>query len=419
MKKTLSTVLIGSMLLMPTPVFATDDDDYIHSLSFNKIEEEIKARNQALESSREDLDDGSDELSDRLKKAKDSKTILVTQVTDLINAYPLAKVPYHEGMVIFEIEEPEIVSTVNFDQDTLIKMNNQITYLSISSLLNQILSLNAQISSLEDTKGDTWKSWLQIEQGEKKAVWGAQQLYLTYYNLVGTRDNLQSNLTLLQKKLTAQQLRETLGLATRSNSTEVELQIKELKMNLEKLNQSLEDIIGQFNVMLSQDYDTELSLSEPAAVSQSQLNDMDYEEDLEDALVQSYDVQLEEDSDDQEDAERSFTLAFHQAYQNVQDKKDALELERLKLENEQIKYDQNVLMNSLGLISNLDFEGLRSVYLTQVNKVKTAEQDLLQAYTAYNWMKEGLTVSTGAGASSASTTAGSSSSSAAPSGMGF
>ena len=407
MKKTISTMLIGTMLLMPIPVFATDDDNNLHYLKFDKIEEEMEARSplilnagDKLADASSDLSDGEDGLKTVLASLNDQKTTFTTTITALTA----------------KVVDP---LTSASDKELYTSMLGIYQYMLVDLQMN-IANMEKQLESIDDQQGDLWKSWLQVEQGKNQAVWGAQQIYLSYFNLEKTRDNLQTNLTLLQKKLTALQLKESLGLATHIETIGTESQIKELSLTLDSLKEGLKALEGQMNVMLGQDFDTELTFSEPSSVSQSKLSAMDYEEDLDAALDQSYNVRLQEESDQREDAERNFTLAFHNAYQSVQDKKKALELERYKLSNEQLKYDQAVLMNSLGLTSNLDFEGLRSLYLTQVNKVKTAQQDVLQAYTAYDWMKKGLTVSTGASASGASASSSSTQSSgAATSGMGF
>lgn len=412
MKKSLSTLLIGTMLWMPVPVLATEEDDVIHSLSFNKIEEKMKERSPLILNANDSIWEASSDLSKAEDGLEEALNLLNTQKTTFMNEI---------ATLSDKIANP---ATSESDKAVYNSLLGVYQYL-LGDLTMNIQTTENQIENIDEQQGDMWKSYLKVEQGEKQAIYGAQQIFLGYFNLAKTRDDLQNNLTLLQQKLKVLQLKESLGLVTHLEGVGVENQIKELSMTIDTLNQGLEAMIGQLNVMLGQDFDTELSLSEPSVVSQKDLRTMDYEEDLEDALDESYTVRLEEDSDKREDAERNFTLAFHQAYQNVQDKKKALELEQTKLNYEQIKFDQSTLMNSLGLLSNLDYEGARALYNAQVNKVKTAQLDLLQAYTAYDWMKKGLTVSTGAsagasaGASGASASSAASSSGAASSGMGF
>lgn len=428
MKKTLSTLLVGSMLLFPVPALATDSTNSIHSLSFNNLEQEMKDHSPLILNMGDSAATASSDLNDGINNLKLARDGLVSVVTPMLSG--LGKT-YVSGMTANDITMPSapLLTTINTidptpasvsgsDYNNLannINLNNnkmigyttsQAIYTQATILLNQINDLDAQITSLNDKQGDMWKSWLQVEQGKDQAIWGAQQAYLAFYGLYEQRDNLTTNINLLQKKLSVLQLKESLGMATHTDVVTVESQIKDLNMTLDQLNKGLDGMKSQLNVMLGQDFDTALQLQDPTTISQSQLNAMDYDQDLEDALIQSFNVRLlnDENIDKQDDAKRNFTLAFHNAYQDVQDKKKSLDLEQYKLTNEKTKYDQAVLMNSLGLLANLDFEGARSLYNTQVNKVSTAQQDLLKAYTAYDWMKKGLTISAAASGSAQSTT---------------
>lgn len=399
MKKTLSALLVGSMLMFPLPALATDDTDTINSLSFEKLDEVMKENSPMILNMGDSIDEASSKLDDGLDRLKDYKGKLIEALKSQL---AVLGIPYTSGMKVADLGAMPTTNPLAIP-----------SYTQATIFLDQIFNMDTQISAMEDQENDMWKSWLQVDQGKDQTIWGAQQLYLSYFNLYDQRDDLNTKLVLLQKQLSSLQLKESLGMATHLQVIDVESQIKDLNMAIDQLTKGLDGMKGQLNVFLGQDYDTPLNLKEPVSLAQSKINAMDYEEDLEDALVQSYNVRLEEDSDKREDAERNFTLAFHNAYQDVQDKQKSLDLERYKLTNEKAKYDQAVLMNSLGLLSNLEFEGAHSQYTAQVNKVDKAEQDLLQAYMAYDWMKQGLTISATAsagsqssGASGASTGAG-------------
>lgn len=401
MKKTLSALLVGSMLVFPVPALASEDTDTINSLSFETLEEVMKENSPMILNMGDSISDASSKISDSKKKLEDS----LTPIDGMVSSY---------NLLIADADTKAKSSNLDPDLVAFYKSLSQYYQSIVGNLMANKASLQAQIDGLEDQQSDMWKSWLQVDQGKDQTIWGAQTLYLSYYNLYDQKDNLSNNLNLLQKQLSVLKLQESLGMVTATQVAEVESQIKDLQMGLDQLNKGLEGIKGQLNVFLGQDYDTPLQLKEPVSLAQSKIRAMDYEGDLEDALVQSYDVRLEDNSNKREDAERSFTLAFHNAYQDVQDKLKTLDLESYKLTNEKTKYDQAVLKNSLGLMSNLEFEGARSKYTTQVNKVDTAEEDLLKAYTAYDWMKQGLTISTTASGSSQSTGA-----AGAPAGMSF
>lgn len=411
-KKVIATVLAGSMLMMPFPVFADDDDNYLHTLRFDKIKTEMEARSPLISSMWEKVSDGSSKIDDGIDGFKLTREILMlrkpknyidgttTSIGLIMNPVLLPDSGDISGAGDFKIIDSALVAYFEYQE--------------LLTFTQQIEQIDAQIKSLEDSDDDLWKSYVQVEEGKNQTIRGVQQMFLGYFTAEQGRDELKSNLDLLESQLKVAKLRESLGMETSISTLETESQIKELQLTLDSLNKSLESMLGNINIMLGQDFDTELTLEEPPEVTRSMLRDMDYEEDLEDALIQSYDVRLEEDSDDIKNAKRSFTLSFHQVYQNVLDKQKALELAQEKLTLEQKKYDQNYLMFSLGLMSSLDFDGIRSLYKTKTNAVETAERELLQAYTDYEWMKKGLTVSAGTGGSSAAT-----SSSSTTSGMGF
>lgn len=414
-KKVIATVLAGSLLMMPVSVFADDDDDYLHTLRFDRIKIEMEARSPLISSLWEQVNDGADKIDEGIDGLKLMKAGLEAQ----------APTGYVKGIKKEEIPLPTLptlsddaAQQFSNDQKLLQYSAEVFQYQIMYNFVSQIEQLDTQIESLEKSNDDLWKSYIQVEEGKNQTIRGVQQMFLGYFTAEQGRDELKANLDLLLSKLKIAKLQESLGMATSISTLEAEAQINELTFTLDSLNKSLESLRGNINVMLGQDFDTELSLVEPSNVTRSMMRDMDYEEDLEDAINKSYDVLLEEDSDDIKNAKRSFTLSFHQIYQNVLDKRKALELAQEKLSLEQKKYDQNSLMFSLGLMSSLDFDGLRSVYKTQVNAVENAERELLQAYTDYDWMKKGLTVSPSSSGSStfaASSGAGSTQSS----GMGF
>lgn len=418
-KKVIATMLVSSMLLLPFPVFADDEDNYLHTLRFDKIKTEMESRSPVISAMWEKVSDGADKIDDGLDKIKPYRDGLVSTVSSIIFAYTDGQKTYNKGMTILDLTPPTPLSEDASTEEMINYLNAQSAYLTISSLLSQILTLDSQVESLEKSNDDLWKSYIQAEQGKNQTIRGAQQLFLGYFTAEQGRDELKRNIDLLEDQIKVNQLQESLGMVTSVSTLEAEAKLKELRHTLDTLNKSIENMKGSINIMLGQDYDTELTLVEPSEVTRSMIRDLDYDEDLEDALIQSYDVSLAEDSDDIQQAKKDFTFSFYKVHQSLLDKQKALQLAEEKLTLEQMKYDYNYLKHSLGLMSRLEFDGLRSVYTSQVDAVETAQRELLQAYTDYEWMKKGLTVSVGgSGASSASSGAGGMSSSSGAGAMG-
>ncbi|WP_165904962.1 TolC family protein [Dehalobacter sp. 12DCB1] len=146
----------------------------------------------------------------------------------------------------------------------------------------------------------------------------------------------------------------------------------------------------QLNILMGQDINTDLTLAQVTPVEASVLDSINYDGDLTTALTQSFDVRLvSDDSTQYEDAKRSLTLAFQNAYQDIRAKRDALSLQQDKLTNEEENYNVMTLKYKLGMISKMALDSERYTYLAQQDEVKAAERDLLQSYTTYNWMKKG------------------------------
>jgi len=264
----------------------------------------------------------------------------------------------------------------------------------------QISSLEAQLKSIRTQQDNLWKSTLQIEQGNDQIAWGAQQLFLTVANLDLQLTTLQTQRDLLQRQLEAAQLQVQLGLSTAVEQKGIAAKLRDLDFSIKSLQENEDYLKGSLNVLLGQDYDTKIKLSNIAAPAPADLQKMDFDQDLPKALEQSFAVRLAANDTEREHQQRTVKAAFAQAFQTVQAKQEALALERAKLSDEEEKLGQAQLQYELGLLSTLAYEAAKLPYATQAAKVHAAEGDLLKAYTQYQWLLEGVNV-VGAAASAA------------------
>jgi len=395
-KKAIATLLIGSMLLMPLPVFADEKDNYLHTLQFGKIKIEMEKKSPLISSMWEMLPDTS-EIDSTIKELRNS---IGTMTMQLDGANQAAK-SYGDLAESLPNSDP---------QKQYYAMMSAAYGATAANLTAAITSLQMTLKTLESQTENIWKSYIQIEQTRDQTIQGVEKIYLGYFSLKQSRDELDSNIELLESKLKVAKLQESLGMTTSLSTLETENQIQEMRVTLQSLDKSLQNLIGNINIILGQDYDTELDLQTPPVITGSMLDAMNYNEDLKTVLDKSYDVRLAEEYDEVKQAKKEVTFAFYQVYQNVLDKQKALEMAEEKLGLEQKKYDQYSLMYSLGLTSKIEFDALTSSYLSQVRALEAAKLDLLQAYTDYEWMKKGLKVSVSSSTSGASTSAKASSS---------
>ena len=271
----------------------------------------------------------------------------------------------------------------------------------------QINSLEAQLKSIHSQQDNSWKSLLQVAQGNDQIVWSVQQLFLTTANLEQQLNALQSQRALLQRQLDAAKLQVQLGLSTNVEQKSVASKLRDLDFSIKSLAENEDNLKGNLNVLLGQEYDTALKLGEISAPDDADIKNMDFDKDLQTAIDQSYAVRLAgDDAADSDNQKRTVKSAFAQAYKNVLNKQEALAIERAKLSDEREKLDQAELQYNLGLISTLAFEAAKLPYETQAAKVHTAEGEMLKAYTQYRWLLEGVNVTGNSATAGASMPAG-------------
>lgn len=413
-RKLIASLIIGSMLLMPTAVLA-DEDKNLYQLSFENIKTEMKNRSPVIQSSWDQIHDGYSDIGSRLEDLKGLKESVEGSLNKAKEALAGLPKPPENGDDSDSAGDSGTGGgsgsggDSGFDLPVLPGASTALELYyeaTIFSLETTLITLNQSIEAMESQRDNLWKSYIQVEQLENQLIQGVQSMFLSYFNLVDQRDSLADSIKMLENQLKVSKISQSLGLATNFDTLKLETQLKEQNNMLKEMDKALETMIGNINLMLGQDYDVDLTLLKPKELRESLIKDIDYDKDLEEALKLSYDVRLADNHDDREQAKREFTFAFYQVYENLRNKLKAIELAEEKLENERAIYDVNYLKYSLGLMSKLEFEGNRLAYRSQAKEVEKAKRELLQAYTDYEWMKKGQKVSISGGTASSAGTGG-------------
>ncbi len=407
MRKVLSLGLVMSILLfgMPLSVSASDAQDKITSLKFKELQDNILARNVLVKTSYYQVDSTWFALDAQQEALKAQTTGQINSQKALLNK----QIDAYKN----EIEHPSATT----DVPTL-------TFLK-RILDDQLTQLNAiptgSNSSFEDTRTKTiQKLSLIADMTGKGQVYAAQSLYLAYNDLLLNQEDLRSQLRLTQKNLDIQRLRQTLGLLTSTDVKSIELQVADLGRKLMGLAENLSSIRGDLNLMLGQDYDTTLTLQTVPEVDISKIAKMAYDEDLQTTMDHSLSVLIQANAlslkgtqlnyssgiaynqvDVEYDSEalklvsekRKLVKAFDKAYQDVKDKQNDLQVVQNTLTNESKKYDLLSLKYKLDIISLLEYESGTADYQNKVNSVTIAKHNLFKAYLTYDWMLQGLNVS--------------------------
>ena len=377
----------------------------VMTLSFNDIKDEMMAHNPTVRANLDRIADAAQSLDDSIDLLNQAQTGFQASVNSLIAFF---SVPGKTGIrlgangfvdgngnPVVNPASPVIANPPT--QDNITATLDYLNFNLLNLYQTQLSNINAQKSTLTTQRDNLWKSVLQTDMGNDQLVWGTQQLFLGYKALELQLQALQDNRTQLQDQLNVMKVRETLGMVTATDRRTLELQLNDLEATLKSLNDALTGLKGNLNLFLGQEYDSPLTVQDATPPDSAKLTAMDYDLDLATAKNNSLAARLQEETDKRDTEIRQVRADFDKAFKDVQTKQDDLAREKMKLANEQVKWNQLQLKYQLGIVSLLELNSGQTTLNTQVRKVKTAGSDLLKSYTAYDWLLQGLAVSTDQG----------------------
>ncbi|GAB6155587.1 hypothetical protein JCM17380_43380 [Desulfosporosinus burensis] len=386
MKKLWSSVLVSLMIISSVPVNAMADtsDVNINRLSYINIEEKIEAFNPTVRANNKKLSDARD-INDSLKLIEGTESKLKATIGELSGYFT-------DEELLKGVSKPinPVLSNPQDLSDTLKYVNYNLYMLYQAQLGN----LTAQKASLSARKDDMWKSYLQISMGNKQVVWGTQQMFLSYQELGLQTEALRANRANVENQVKIMKLQEELGIITPTDYKDVELQLRELDVTIKSLKDTQDTLKGSLNLFFGQEFDTNLIIEEVPAPDFELINKMDYDEDIETAIANSYMVRVQEEAEDRDSQTRQVKMDFDLAFKDVKTKQESLEREKIKFKTERVKWDHQQLRYNLGMIPLVAFNVSKTNYDALVRKVITAETDLVKSLTAYDWLLEGISVIT-------------------------
>lgn len=385
------------------------------------IEDAIDGLNKAI--------DGQDEMIKNLSLMLPAENDTTGQVPPLGQKTPEiledGKIPdLDSGDVQMPVLGPEqIYQSLIFSQVVTLNSVKGLYSANIASLEQNIKSMKNQLDEFEKLparKKELEKTLLQIDMGNESLIWGAKSLYLGYNNLQRQRGDLIKNLERIEDQIDIMVIQKALGMLTSLEIKELEKQRQEIILAIKTVDAQLDNILGDLNLMLNQDFNKLVILENGLTIDEKSIEDIKYEEDLKIVKENSHSLEIKEydlhiktiymdwendygEYKDYKTAKREFEnasnelkqedknieLIFFKAYQELKDKTELLHKEKENLEFEKEKYDILELKYKLGLVSRLEIEQARSQYNSQNNKFKSVEQDLFQKYLQYEELLKG------------------------------
>ena len=293
-----------------------------------------------------------------------------------------------------------------------------------------IYSLSTQVSSLEATLDDLNNGVIQDEysaavrqltNAQNQIVLGGQTLYISLLGLDQTAQSLQRQLASLDRTLEELELRYNMGQISALTLAEAKAGRTSLVSGIQTLDMNRTALKRQLEAMVGLEITGSLQLQPLTAVTAEQLAALDLEQDLKQAMEESYDLfaarKAVYDADDDllavsgnssaadyeldvaayaaqaaelslDAAEQTYELGFRTLYDTVHDQKQVLAAARTALAVKEdnlaaarLKYQQGTLSRN-ALLSAQDARD------DAQDTADTAAVDLFTSYNNYRWAVE-------------------------------
>ncbi|MGO5028357.1 TolC family protein [Candidatus Agathobaculum pullicola] len=262
---------------------------------------------------------------------------------------------------------------------------------------------------LEDTYDSTKR---QLDNTANQIVIGAQSAYIGIITTQEGIATLDRNLAALDRQIAVVEKQAEIGMVSQLTLDNLRQTRRATAAQRETLTLMQATTENQLSLLCGNTAATTVKPTALPTVTDTQLSDMNYEEDLKEALDNSYAIwsaqeQAREASNQYEDgqsstvdayeaaklnleyAEESAENTFRQLYLDVQDKKRLLDEAKAAYDMEKKNFDVDALQYERGMISQLDYLTAQDDLAAKQDAVNTAERDLFTAYNTYDWAKRG------------------------------
>ena len=250
-----------------------------------------------------------------------------------------------------------------------------------------------------------------------------QSLYITYNSLIWDYEETAALLDVKEYELELLKLKKRLGLVKKEDVEAMETQIEDLHTTLENILIQKEDILGEVNLLLGQNYDIELEIGTIPEINPNELSEIDPKSDQEKALEISYSRITElnnyvlksnaletaeedhgDDSNEYKEAEVDYEKAiislsdkeleikntFDDSFDGLKDKEDKFSTDKEDLADKNADYELAKTKYNLGMINGLEKENARMQYYLQGLTIKRSQLDLFKSYIEYQWILRGM-----------------------------
>ena len=290
-----------------------------------------------------------------------------------------------------------------------------------SILQFQLDAVRAQYDDLEDEEEDAEEAQEQTVANTRREMGNAADLvcvaaentYISLQSMQYSYNQTARSLAQLDRNIAAAEKQVELGMAGENTLKSLQSQRETLLASGAALDTQVDALCNTLALQCGLSLGTEIEIEPAPAVTQAQLDAIDYDADLALALENSYSIwsseqAVEDASDDyadgvtdnlhayeaaqiQRDAQyESVTASFRALYQAVEEARKALDAAQANIDMARRTFAAQELQYRLGLISQMAYADAQDTLATAEETAETAQIDLITAYQAYAWAKRGV-----------------------------
>lgn len=252
----------------------------------------------------------------------------------------------------------------------------------------------------------------QLENASDQIVIGAQTQYITLITLENTINSLNRTINAIQRTMKVIDKQFEIGLASEIDVKQIKNQYETAKSNLESLKVQKTALESNLAVILGNDLDTIVNVKSLKYITDSQINAINYNSDLQNVMKNSYNLwqkkdavrkakndyakditstkhALEASQIDLEQAEKQKEMDFKSLYDLMLEKQRLIykaqsdfELAKQNFEIVKVKLDK-------GMISQMEYETEKDKLDDMQDKIESAKIELFTTYNQYKWTVRG------------------------------
>jgi len=256
---------------------------------------------------------------------------------------------------------------------------------------------------------------------KKQIAYGAQQLLLSYYKLLNTKDTLEMNVKYMAKNAQVSKVMYEVGMMSKTDYDSVLNAQIELKASLVQVNNSIEQVENTLKTMINEPLEATLNIGEFDSADISVVDTLNRESCYNEAMQNNYNVRatfssLDSAHMDMSDNENDITetsydsarityknaktqaeTAFKTQWDDLLLKRDTVILMKSKLDVATTTYETDKSRYNLGMLSPLEYMKAENDYNTAVINYENACIDFTAAYERFEALVAGIELSSTAG----------------------